>query len=159
MSDLYFSWSASILSSIKTSRMVLWISLLNFAFACWHWLGTITQPGRSWSYKGRKCRQSQTSSSWNETKTCFSWNTCYWFKSLFTLSLKTSWNSKKGGVWEEKDSWEISVLHRVRISNLQKKQNSDNTVYWCLDGATGNWTIEYNFCLMSSQLPNRCKFL
>lgn len=128
ISSQYFSWPVSILFSSKTSRVLLWISLANFAFAGWDWLSTTFLPGRSWSYKGRKCVRSQTSSSWNETKTCLSGNTCYWFKCLFTLTLKTSWNSKKGGVWKGKDSWERSVLHGVRIFNLQKKKRTPITL-------------------------------
>lgn len=165
MSDQYFLWSCLVLFSAKTSRMILWIPLVNFAFAGWRGLSTISLPGRSWSYKGRKCRQSQTSSSWNERKTCLPRNTCYWFKCLFTLALKTCWNPKKGGVWEGKDSWERSVLHRVRIfyfggRGSRKRERELRQLclllsWWC----NRKLAVEYNFCLMSSQLPNRCKFL
>lgn len=120
MSGQHFSWPVSVLFSARTLGVILWIPLVNFAFAGWHWLSTTFLPGRSCSYKGRKRGRSQTSSSWNETKTCLSGNTCYWFKCLFTLTLKTSWNPEKGGAWKGKDSWERSVLHVVKIFNLQK---------------------------------------
>lgn len=151
MSGQYFSWPVSILFSTKTSGVILWIPLVNFAFAGWHWLSTTFLPGTSCSYKGRKCGQSQTSFSWNETKTCLSGNTCYWFKCLFTLTLKTSWSSKKGGTWKRTDSWERSVLHGLRILICKRTELRQPCL---VESWWGNRKLGHRIQLLSDVKPN-----